>query len=256
MRILSLLIIIFCNLCFAEEISIQRELLPEIQQKNVREAKLNHFFKDLSEIKGRQNNCADDQHCIDNWQKLIKKVNVELQNEINRLNQSDLWRYGLTIETLIEFAPQFEEYQHKIKCDYHRDGFDAFRFIKIDTYDNVTSNANLICLTKGLSSNCEVIESNNLSIFNSKENIAFEISGNLSKKQYIDIFDSWMISKDRLAFVKSDDYLLEILYEGEYVWFYLANSACDAPSHWMKYSYIPENQENILMFDSQGVMNK
>ena len=89
-------ILVFCNYALAEQVEVDLELLPQIEQERIKAAKLKHYYSELEEIKTRKEQCLSnkDVECVKHYEKLVIHLQQDLENTKSNLGQSDDWRYG------------------------------------------------------------------------------------------------------------------------------------------------------------------
>ncbi len=241
-------IFIFSNFVSAEQVEIDLELLPKIEQEIIKTKKLEHYYSDLEEIKMRIEKCLSDKdvECAKHYEGVIIKLQQDLESTKSILGQSDDWRYGLPIDLLIKHFPKLANYQKKVKCESARIG-DSFYFEKTNENKESVSVALLECRSRNRIAYCDVSESNDLIPYSEK----------LTGIDYVQLIELWKKSPEKVSFIKESDYLYNVEITDSLVMFTLSNSPCDGPSHWMRFKLADAYSESMqLIFQSEGAFTK
>ena len=164
-------IFVFCNYALAEQVEIDLELLPQIEQERIKVTKLQYYYSELEEIKTKKEKCLfnKDVECVKFYEKLVIKLQQDLENTKSNLGQSDDWRYGLSIELLVKHFPKFANYQKQLKCDSARVG-DSFYFEKTNNNQELLAVAVVECRSRNRIAYCDLAESDNSIYFTKKLN--------------------------------------------------------------------------------------
>ena len=181
---------VFCNYALAEQVEIDLELLPQIEQERIKAAKLKHYYSELEEIKTRKEQCLSnkDVECVKHYEKLVIHLQQDLENTKSNLGQSDDWRYGLSIELLVKHFPIFANYQKQLKCDIARVG-DSFYFEKTNNNQELVAVAAVECRSRNRIAYCDLIESSDSVPFSRK----------LNDIDYDQLIELWMLTARRCA---------------------------------------------------------
>ena len=241
-------ILVFCNYALAEQVEIDLELLPQIEQERIKAAKLKHYYSELEEIKTRKEQCLSnkDVECVKHYEKLVIHLQQDLENTKSNLGQSDDWRYGLSIELLVKHFPIFANYQKQLKCDIVRVG-DSLYFEKTNNNQELVAVAAVECRSRNRIAYCDLIESSDSVPFSRK----------LNDIDYDQLIELWKKSPEKVSFIKESDYLYNVEVTDAVVKFTLSNSPCDGPSHWMKFKLVNTGSETMqLIFQSKDVFTK
>lgn len=246
-----------CSLA-AKEIKIDLELLSLDQQSKVEAQRLRGYYSDLEIVQGRLKKCEKDKNfeCVESYKQLIQKIEHDLENAKQRLADFDDWRYGLNIKSLIHSIPLLEQYNYKRSCNL-LDSIDAFYFVKINENNDVVNGLNIQCRSKERIAYCDVLEVHGKLIYDELIDVVYEAPAELNKEYLKTIVRFWNNSNQKSAFVKDSDYLQRIEIANEEIIFILSNSACEAPSHWMRYS-INNSLNSIprIIYISEGAYTK
>ena len=243
-----LLIFVFSNFVFAEQVEIDLELLPQMEQEKIKATKLGHYYSDLEEIKIRKGKCLSNKNaeCVQHYEQLTIKLQQDLESAKSNLGQSDDWRYGLPIELLIKSIPKLANYQVQFKCKSTR-ALDAFYFERTNENQEYPSVSVIGCRSKNRVAYCDLSESD--------ESIPY--GDKLNGINYDQLVKLWKRSPEKVSFIKDSDYLYDIEVYDSIVKFTLSNSACDGPSHWMRYKLSNVGSESMqLIFQSEGAFTK
>jgi hypothetical protein len=246
-----------CSLV-AKEIKIELELLPLDKQSKVKAQRLRGYYSDLEIVQGRLKKCETHKNfeCVENYKQLIQNIEHELENAKQRLADSDDWRYGLSIKNLINSIPLLEQYDYKRSCKL-LESIDAFYFAKINENNDVVNGLKIQCRSKERIAYCDVWEVHGKLIYDELIDAVYEAPAEFNNEYLKTIVRLWNNSNQKSAFVKDSDYLQGIEIANEEIIFILSNSACEAPSRWMRYSIDNFlNSTPRIIYISEGTYTK